>query len=306
MSNNRYADLETFVVVVEAGSFTKAAARMGRSKAGVSRQVKSLEGRLGAQLLHRTTRSLSLTEAGSTLYERASGALADLRDAESAVSDRQMKPQGRLRVSLPVAFGRYIAAGPLLELTEQYPHLELDLSLSDRYVDVVGEGFDLAVRIGDLADSSLIARRAGSTRRRVCASLSYLESRPEITAPADLLQHDCLLYAQQVAGTAWRFSGGQTVNVRGRIRSDSGEALHLAAIDGMGVAWLPDFYLRDDVAAGRLVTLLDDFEAEPLGIWLVYPHRRHLSLKVRLAVDHLSERLKSGAGAQGSHSEASS
>jgi len=295
MSNNRYADLETFVAVVEAGSFTKAASRMGRSKAGVSRQVKSLEERLGAQLLHRTTRSLSLTDAGSTLYERAAVALADLRDAETSISDRQMKPQGKLRVSMPVAFGRYIAARPLLELIDQHPELELDLSFSDRYVDVVGEGFDLAVRIGDLADSSLIARRAGSTRRIVCASPDYLAGRPGISEPADLLGHDCLLYARQVAGTAWRFSGGQTVNVRGRIRSDSGEALHVAAVHGMGVAWMPDFYIRDDIAAGRLVTLLDEFAAEPLGIWLVYPHRRHLSLKVRLAVDHLAESLKSYA-----------
>ncbi len=293
MSNNWLADLETFVAVTEAGSFTKAALRTGRSKAGVSRQIKQLEERLGAQLMHRTTRSLSLTDAGTTLYERAAAALADLHDAEAAAVDRQMKPQGRLRVSLPVAFGRYIAAGPLLELAERHPDLELDVSFSDRYVDIVGEGFDLAVRIGDLADSSLIARRASSTRRIVCASPSYLESRPDITEPADLLQHDCLLYAQQASGSAWRFAGGQTVNVRGRIRSDSGEALHLAALEGVGVAWLPDFYIRDDLASGRLVTLLDDFEAAPIGIWLVYPHRRHLSLKVRLAVDHLAESLAS-------------
>jgi DNA-binding transcriptional LysR family regulator len=194
---------------------------------------------------------------------------------------------------MPVAFGRYIAAGPLLELAESNPDLEVDLSFSDRYVDVVGEGFDLAVRIGDLADSSLIARRAGSTRRIVCASPAYLENSPEITEPSGLLQHDCLLYAQQVTGSAWRFAGGQTVNVRGRIRSDSGEALHVAVLKGVGVAWLPDFYIRGDLAAGRLVTLLDRFEAEPLGIWLLYPHRRHVSLKVRLAVDHLVDSLAS-------------
>jgi DNA-binding transcriptional LysR family regulator len=295
MSNNWLADLETFVAVVEAGSFTQAASRMGRSKAGVSRQIKQLEARLGAQLLHRTTRSLSLTEAGSTLYERSAPALADLHDAESAAIEHQVKPQGKLRVSMPVAFGRYIAAGPLLELAELYPSLEIDLSLSDRFVDLVGGGFDLAVRIGDLSDSSLIARRAGSTRRMVCASPSYLEGRPDISEPADLLQHDCLLYSQQATGSAWRFAGGQTVNVRGRIRSDSGEALHIAAVKGKGVAWLPDFYIRHDLDAGRLVTLLDGFESEPLGIWLLYPHRRHLSLKVRIAVDHLAERLESYA-----------
>jgi DNA-binding transcriptional LysR family regulator len=229
MSNKWLADIETFVAVTEAGSFTKAALRTGRSKAGVSRQVKQLEERLGAQLMHRTTRSLSLTDAGATLYERAAAALADLHDAESAAVDQQMKAQGRLRVSMPVAFGRYIAAGPLLELAEQHPNLEIDLSFSDRFVDIVGEGFDLAVRIGDLADSSLIARRASSTRRIVCAAPSYLEHRPDINEPANLLRHECLLYTQQVAGSAWRFAGGQTVNVRGRIRSDSGEALHTAA-----------------------------------------------------------------------------
>jgi DNA-binding transcriptional LysR family regulator len=295
MSNNHLADLETFVAVAEAGSFTRAAKRMGRSKAGVSRQVKSLEERLGARLMHRTTRSLSLTDAGTTLYERAAASLAELRDAEAAAAQQQVVPRGRLRASLPVAFGLRVAAEPLFMLAEEFPDIELDLSFSDRFVDAVGEAFDLVVRIGTLADSSLIARRVGRTRLCVCASPGYLEAHERPVKPADLLSHQCLLYAQDPSRTAWHFADAETVNVQGRIRSDSGDALHKAALGGMGVAWLPDFYVRDDVAAGRLETLLDEYEAEPLGIWVLYPHRRHLSLKVRLAVDRLAESLEACA-----------
>jgi DNA-binding transcriptional LysR family regulator len=291
MSNNRLADLETFVAVVEAGSFTAAARRLGRSKASVSRQVRALEERLGVALLHRTTRSMSLTDAGAAFHERAAAALGDLEEAVAAVGSLHGSPVGRLRVSLPIAYGLRVAAPVLLELIHEHPALELDLAFSDRYVDLVGEGFDLAVRIGHLADSSLIARRLTATRMMVCASPTYLQRHPTPSRPADLLDHECLLYAQQVGGVAWRFADGETVTVRGRLRSDSGDALLQAALSGCGIAQLPDFYLGEPLADGRLVSLLEDFEPEPLGVWAVYPQRRHLSLKVRLAVDRLAERL---------------
>ena len=292
MRNNSRTDLETFVAVVEAGSFTQAAARMGRSKAGVSRQVKGLEERLGVRLLNRTTRSLSLTDSGAALYERSSVALAELRDAEAAVALQQVTPQGRLKVSVPVAYGRRVVAEPLFRLVEEHLGLELDLSFTDRHVDLVAEGFDLVVRIGELADSSLIARRLGSTRRMVCAAPAYLKGRSLPEKPADLLDHSCLLYSQQAAGSAWRFADGVTINVRGRIRADSGDALLAAARAGLGIVWLPDFYVGRDVADGRLVKLLEHCEAEALGIWVVYPHSRNLSLKVRLAVDRLALAMK--------------
>jgi DNA-binding transcriptional LysR family regulator len=291
VSNNRFADLETFVAVVDAGSFTGAASRMGRSKAGVSRQVKSLEERLGARLLNRTTRSLSLTDSGQALYERTATALGQLRDAETAASQAQVAPQGRLKISLPVVFGSRVATAPLLDLARAHAGLELDLTFSDRFVDLVGEGFDLALRVGSLADSSLVARRLCSTRRVVCAAPSYLDRRDAPSDPADLSGHDCLLYSQQVDGSSWRFSGGRTVAVRGRVRADSGEALLRAAVAGMGVAWLPDFYVDEDLETGRLVPLLGEHEADPLGIWAVYPARQYMSLKLRLALDCLSEAL---------------
>lgn len=291
MSNNRVVDLEAFVAVVEAGSFTAGARRLGRSKAMVSRQVRALEERLGARLLHRTTRSLSLTDAGAAYYERVVEALADLEEATAAVGVLADTPHGRLRVSLPVAYGRHRVAPLLLDLTGRYPDLELDLAFSDRYVDLVGEGFDLAVRIGELADSSLIVRRLGCTRRIVCAAPSYLEARGRPAVPADLAAHECLIYAQQALGQSWRFADGETVVVRGRVRADSGEALFDAAVAGFGVAWLPDFYLGDAIETGRLVEVLADSEPEPVGVWAVYPHRRHLSAKVRLTVDHLASRL---------------
>jgi DNA-binding transcriptional LysR family regulator len=289
MSNNRFSGLEAFVAVAEAGSITAGARRLGRSKAVVSRQVRRLEERLSTQLLHRTTRSLSLTDAGAALYERAAAAIEDLDEAEAAISSLHGLVRGRLRVTLPTAYGRKISAPVLVALASEHPDLELDLTFTDRYVDLVGEGFDLAVRIGHLADSSLIARRLGETRQIVCAAPSYFASRSRPAQPSDLTDHDCLIYAGQVPGPAWRFADGETVAVRGRIRSDYGDALFDAAVAGFGIAQLPDFYFGNALESGLLESLLTDFEAEPLGVWAVYPPRRHLSLKVRAAVDRLAE-----------------
>jgi len=288
MRNNRFSGLEAFVAVAEAGSITAGARRLGRSKAVVSRQVRRLEERLSTQLLHRTTRSLSLTDAGAALYERAAAAIEDLDEAEAAISSLHGSVRGRLRVTLPTAYGR-ISAPVLVALARDHPDLELDLTFTDRYVDLVGEGFDLAVRIGHLADSSLIARRLGETRQIVCAAPSYFASRGRPAQPSDLGDHECLIYAGQLPGPAWRFAGGETVAVRGRIRSDYGDALFDAAVAGFGIAQLPDFYLGDALESGLLEPVLTDFEAEPLGVWAVYPPRRHLSLKVRAAVDRLAE-----------------
>lgn len=288
MGNSSFHEIETFVAVVEAGSFTRAADRMQRSKAGVSRQLRRFEERLGARLLNRTTRSLSLTDAGAALYQRASSALAEIRDAEASAAMQQVTPHGRLKVSAPLAFGHRVVAHTLFRLVEEHPKLELDLSFTDRFVDVVAEGFDLVVRIGDLADSSLIARRLGSTHRIVCAAPTYLAGRQVPATPADLQDHCCLIYSQQVSGSSWRFAEGVTVSVRGRVILDSGDALLMAAIAGLGLVWLPDFYIADEIADGRLVPLLEAFAAEPLGIWAVYPHRSNLSLKVRLAIERLA------------------
>ena len=285
---NKISDLETFVAVVEAGSFTQAAERDGRSKAGVSRQIKALEKRLGVRLLNRTTRSLSLTDAGVRLYEGAAPALATLREAEAAASRQQLVPEGRLKVSLPMAFGSRAAAPPLLRLACEHPGLELDLRFSDRYVDLVAEGFDLAVRVGALADSSMIARRLCTTRRIVCASPSYLEAREPPTRPSDLRDHECLRYSEQVGGSAWRFAGAVTVNVSGRVQADSGTALFDAAVAGLGVTWLPDFYLDEALADGRLVPLLEEHEADALSVSAIYPARSHASLKLLLALEALS------------------
>ncbi len=294
MSNKRFSGLETFVAVVEAGSFAGAARRLGRSRALVSREVKHLEERLESVLLHRTTRSLSLTEPGLALYERASAALEDLDEAEAAVDSMKGSARGRLRVSLPTAYGRRIAAPVLLDMVAEHPGIELDLSFTDRYVDLVGEGVDLALRIGRLSDSSLVARRLGETRTIVCGAPSYLESKGRPTRPGDLTEHECLLYSRQLPGPAWRFADGESVAVRGRIRSDSGDLLLDAAVAGFGLAFLPDFFLAEALDDGSLELLLAEFEAEPLGVWAVYPQRRHLSLKVRLAVDRLVAALAQG------------
>lgn len=288
------APIAAFVRVVETGSFTAAASALGVSKSQVSRAVRALEDRLGARLLHRTTRAVGPTEAGSAFYARCSRILADLEEAEQAVAHLQSAPRGTLRVSLPHSFGvRYLS--PLIaEFMVRYPELRVEANFSERRVDLVDEGFDLAVRIGVLDDSSLIARRLGTTTRWVVGSPDYLARRGTPRTPAELREHDCLQFTYQTSGASWVFrqdGAEQAVRVSGRMTANTGEALVAAAVAGIGLAWLPDFLVADELRAGRLVALFGEAAESGLAIWAVYPHSRHLAPKVRLFVDHLAARL---------------
>ncbi len=287
--------LHVFTAVVEHGSYAEAARHLDITPSYVSRIITRLEEDLGVRLLHRTTRRVSLTDTGSSYYEQIRPALGMLDDARRAVRNTVAQPIGRLRMSLPQSLGAQVLAPLVVEVAEQYPRLELELSLSDRQVDVVGEGYDLVVRVADLRDTSLIARRLCSTRAYTLASPSFLARFGTPRHPMDLLGLDCLLFDHQVGGPRrWVFQRGDeahALSVHGRFRADSGDAMLHAAIGGLGVVRAPDFLANPAIANGSLIRILPDWETET-GVWALFPHSRHLDPKVRVMVDHLAEKLR--------------
>ncbi len=295
MGTDRYDDLACFVKVAEVGSIAHAAPALGRSPSQVSRTLTRLEDRLGVRLLHRTTRRLTLTEEGRALFERARTSLAELDEAEAAVGHVQGTPRGRLRVSLPVLFGHRFVAPLAARFAAENPRVTVDLAFDDRKVDLVDEGFDLAVRVGVDDDPTLTARRLGSTQVLTVASPDYLCGTAPIAHPRDLAAHEVLLLSSEVAGASWRFKGpDDEVDVAltpTRFAANSGFALREAALLGLGVARLPDFMVGEDVASGALVRLLTPWE-RTLTVAAVYPPGRHLAPKVRRFVDFLGDHLQ--------------
>ncbi len=289
-TGERLKGVAAFVQTVEAGSLTLAAERLGLSKSAVGKAVARLEDRLGARLLHRTTRSLSLTDDGRAFYESCARALAELEAAESVLAERRQVPRGRLRVDLPVTFGRLHVLPALLALAAEHPELRLDLSFSDRFIDLVDEGVDLAVRLGDLDDSRLVTRRLAAQRMVVCAAPAYLAARGEPASPADLLDHDCVAYSIAGRPNPWRFTGPGgpfTLVPPARILATNGEAMRDAALAGRGLTQLPTFLVGGELRSGALRAVLGAYAADGPPIQAIYPHARHLSPKVRAAVDAL-------------------
>ena len=275
--------------MVEAGGFRAAAQQLGLTPSAISKRVRGLEDRLGVRLLQRTTRSVVPTEAGQAYYERSREILADLADAESTLSALQNEARGTLRVAAPMDFGRRHLAAPLAEFAARHPQLSLDVDFSDRFVDVVGEGFDLAIRIGTLADSNLVVRRLAPCRRLLVASPRYLAERGTPEAGADLRQHDFIGYTLESSRT-WRVAsetGGRALALRERHRANNGEMMYRLAAAGLGLALLPTFLACDALRDGSLVAVLEEEVDADIAIHAVYPHRRHLSAKVRLFVDYL-------------------
>ncbi|HPL77719.1 MAG TPA: LysR family transcriptional regulator [Burkholderiaceae bacterium] len=288
--------IEAFVAVVRAGSYVKAAERQETSKAVLSRQVLELETRLCTRLLNRTTRRLSLTETGAAYFERCVQILDDLREADAAAGATTATARGRLRINAPLTFGNLHLAPLWGEFLKLHPAVELDITLTDRVVDLVEEGFDLAVRIaptGRLPSSSLVARTIADDRIVLCASPGYLRGAPALTHPADLAAHAVMAYAWWSGGDTWQFSGadGATadVTVRPRLRTNSGDTCRAAALADQGVIYQPAFLVGPDLRAGRLVELLSDWRGPTLDIHAVYPSRTHLSGKVRAMVDFLAQ-----------------
>jgi DNA-binding transcriptional LysR family regulator len=287
-------DIAIFVRVVEASSFTQAAEALGVSQSVVSRSVTALESRLGVRLLNRTSRRLSLTEAGSELYRRASQALGELAEAELEITRYQAEPRGLLRVSAPTSFS-LMHLGPLLQpFLLRNPGVRVNLQLDDRQIDIVEEGFDLAIRVARLADSTLVAQRLAPARQVVAASPAYLEKHGVPERPEDLVRHDCIVYTYGQSPGKWRFQprGAEeiVVPVQGTLQTNNGMVERAAALDGVGISMLPTFYVGDELRSGALRAVLTDFPPVELGIYAVYPERRNLSPKVRAYVDYLRER----------------
>ncbi|PWC34033.1 LysR family transcriptional regulator [Azospirillum sp. TSO35-2] len=290
---DRLDDMLAFIKVVDTKSFTAAADRLNLSKSVVSRRIGELENRLGARLLNRTTRKLSLTEVGQAYYERCSRILADLEEAEQAVADLHAAPRGRLKLNAPVSFGVLHLAPAVAEFLERYPSIEIDMDLNDRFVDLVDEGYDLAIRIGRLRDSSLIARKLAPARVALCASPAYLKKHGIPETPEDLGRHSCLLYTNLPSPELWPFMvDGELRNIRvsGPIRSNNGDLLREAAIAGLGLVMSPTFLCGEALSRGELVTVLPRHVPSDTSVNAVYPQNRHLSPKVRVFVDFLVQR----------------
>lgn len=292
---DRLASMSGFVAVVAAGSFVGAAERLGVSTSSLSRRIAELEAHLGARLLNRTTRKLSLTESGQAYYERCVALLADLAEADALAGLSSAAPRGRIKLSCPIAFGVQRIAPAIASFVARYPEVSFEVSASDRIVDLVEEGFDLAIRIGAVGSDQLVARRLGTVKLLLAAAPEYLARRGMPASPADLAQHDTLTYAYSPSPHLWRLTGRDgrehTVRVDGSLHANSGDILVAAAASGLGIVHEPDFLVGPELGAGRLVRVLAEYEGPTGEIWAVYPSRRHLSAKVRLFVDHVAERL---------------
>jgi DNA-binding transcriptional LysR family regulator len=285
--------LETFAAVVEHGSFTAAAEALDISKPVVSKQVSQLEQRLGVQLLHRTTRRLSLTEAGEVFARYAQRIVSEAQEAEQSVVPLQREPQGTLRLSAPESLAMSMLPDVLLGFRRKFPKMGLDVRISGRFVDMLEEGIDVALRVGELEDSSIIARRIMPCRFVVCASPGYLEIYGHPDKPDDLHKHNCLLYTQSPKPDTWVFrdKSGKVINikVKGNLRSDAGNLLLDAAIDGQGIFIGPSYMVDKAIEAGRLVETLENYARPQVGLYAVYPYSKYVSPKVRAFVDYLVE-----------------
>ncbi|MGJ7916146.1 LysR family transcriptional regulator [Massilia sp. LXY-6] len=284
--------MKVLSAVVESGSFTRAADALDMSKAAVSRYVAELEERLGVRLLHRTTRKLSPTTEGEIFYARCRELLGNLDEAEAEITSRTGEAAGLLKVSVPVTFGLMHLAPLWPAFLARHPKLSLDVTLLDRVVDLVEDGFDMAVRIGQLSASTLISRKLASTRMVLCASPAYLLRRGEPAQPGDLTQHDVISYSLFASGENWNFTGpgGEvTVKVAPRMRTNSGDTCRAAALHDQGLILQPTFIVGPDLAQGLLKETMPGYRSVELGINAVYPSRKFVSPKVRLLIDFLVE-----------------
>lgn len=288
-------DIAVFVQVVDSGSFTAAAERLQLSKSVVSKYVTRLENQLGSRLLNRTTRRLSLTESGQVFYERGQRGLRELEEAKAAVSSLQDAPRGTLRLNTPMSFGLLHIAPALPAFLERYPELSVDMNLDDRKVDLVEEGFDLAIRISELPDSSLVARRLGPCRHVVCASPAYLQRHGIPRTPDDLRMHNIIAYKLQQSANDWHFltPDGQpvSVTVSGSVQMNNSLAVREALLGNVGITRTPTFVVGPDIKAGKLQVVLSNYQSLEISIYVVYPQRRHLSPKVRAFIDFMADLL---------------
>lgn len=299
---DRFNAMQAFVRVVETGSFTKAAETLHMSKTSVTQLVQHLEARLRVKLLNRTTRKVNVTADGAAYYQRAVKLLADMDDAETSLSSATTLPRGRLRVDVPSPLARMILIPALPAFHAQYPDIQLDMGVSDRMVDVIGEGVDCVVRGGELTELSLVARRVGDLQLGVYAAPSYLESTGFLSHPQELALPD-----HYIVGFTWTHAGeaspyvmhrnGESIKMQGRyvIAVDDGNAYLAAGLAGLGVLWLPDYMARDHVARGELVRLFDEWHLDPMPMYVAFPPNRHVSTKLRVFIDWVADLMAQNA-----------
>lgn len=291
---DRLFAMSVFNKVVEERSFVRAAKRLGISTSAASRQVAQLEQHLGVRLLQRTTRRLSATESGRTFYDRSVQLVAGIEEAEQSATAGAAMPRGTIKLTCPITFGLSYVAPAIGVFLARHRQVQFDVSLTDRPVDLVEESYDLAIRIGGLIGQNLIARKLGEIRFVACASPAYLAEHGTPRKPEDLAVHDCLSYEYLPARNQWQFRDRQgrarKVRLTGSVNANNADLLAAVAAEGIGVALAPDFVVRRELEAGRLVPLLKGFMPKPSAVYAVYPSRRYLSAKVRAFVDFLVER----------------
>jgi len=283
--------MTAFAAVADMGGFTAAAAKLGLSRAAISKSVMQLEAHLGTRLLNRTTRRVSLTEIGRIYHERCKDILRDIEEVDAIASDHGDIPQGLLRISAPTSFGIRHLSQAIPTYLQQHPQVRISLSYSDRFVDLVSEGIDVAVRIANLQDSSLIARKVTACRRILCASPSYLQQRGEPKVPQDLALHPCLVYSNEAKAETWTLHGPngiETVNVNGPLCADNGDILCASAMAGLGITLLPTFIVGAEIRAGRLIPVLAQYTPSEIAMYTIFPSRRYMAARVRTFVDFLA------------------
>lgn len=292
---DKFLEMKTFAAVVDGGSFVHAADALEMSKPTVSRYVSDLEQRLGVRLLQRTTRKLSLTEEGRAFYGRCKTVLADVEVAEAEITSQSVAVKGVIKVNVPVSFGLLELAPLWPEFMTRYPQVTLDITLADRMVDLVEEGYDLAVRIARLPNSSLVSRKLATTRMVLCAAPGYLKKHGTPRHPSELTAHAVLSYSLLATGDQWEFNGPEgtpvTVTVKPVMRTNSGDTCIAAARKGKGIVFQPSFMVNSDLRSGTLIELMPQFRALEFGIYAIYPTRQHVSQKVRAMIDFLAKAL---------------
>ncbi len=293
---DRFENMNAFVKVVEAGGISAAADRMNIAKSVISRRLKELEQHLGVELFHRTTRQMNLTDSGRAFYQQAARILADILEAEHATSQFHGALKGNLKVALPLSFGLMHLGPAINEFLQIHPDIEFDLDFNDRHVDLLAEGFDLAIRIASLPDSSLIARRLAPIQTILCASPAYLERACIPQSPAELIDHRCLVYNLISNLEYWNLFDAANQLIKTRItpylKASNGEFLRDAAVDGQGIVLLPTFIVYREIERGTLAPILTNYHAPPLATYAIYPQTRHLSQRVRAFVDFLVKRFE--------------
>jgi len=288
---DRLRAFEVFVTVVARGGFARAADVLGTSPANVTRYVNELEAHLGTRLLNRTSRTLSLTEGGETLYARCKSILDDVAETEGLVSSASVEPRGRLRINVPVSFGILHLAPLWPAFMQKYPGIELDVGLIDRVVDIVDEGYDIAIRISRAGSTNHAARKLATSQNVLCASPAYLARYGAPATPADLLAHRCIGYTYAATGDEWQITDRRgkvhPVKVDCQMHTNNGDTARAAALAGQGVIWQPTFLIGGDLRAGTLVRVLPDYRLPEIDILALYPSRRHVSARVRVMIDFL-------------------